>query len=228
MPISSKFRAPFYPGFHYHMLFKSIDGVKLFHDRDDRLFFLQQFDLFLRPVVNSLAYALLDNHSHFIVQVKDEKDLIKSVLSVPKQFRTKPMQAFAESLDNDAVIANLLERQVNSFMSSYAIVTNKANSRKGGLFQSPFRRCAVAGDQHLQQAIIYTHANAQKHGIVRDFRKYPYTSYHEILSGNSQHIHAGIVLDFFGGKQAFVQSHKMQVDYFYGHKWPVSILEKDQ
>ena len=142
MPISAKFRAPFYPGCSYHLLFKSIDGLKLFHEPDDRPFFLQQFDLFLQPIANCFAYALLENHSHFIVQVKNEKELLESVFSIPRQFRTKPMHALAESPANETVISNLVERQVNSFMTSYAIVTNKANSRKGGLFQSPFRRCA--------------------------------------------------------------------------------------
>ena len=52
----------------------------------------------------------------------------------------------------------------------------------GGLFQSPFKRSLINGDDHLQQAIIYVHANAKKYGLIKDFRMYAHSSYHEILS----------------------------------------------
>jgi len=228
VPIPLKFRAPFYPGNDYHLLFKSIDGVKFFHKSDDRLYYLQQFNKFMQPVANCFAYALLDNHSHFILRIKPEKELLESIMSIPQQFRTKQMKAITGPSTAEAIVSAVVERQVNSFMASYAIVINKANARKGGLFQSPFRRSLIAGDQHLQQAIIYTHANAQKHGLVKDFRQYPFTSFNEIVAGNSRFVYAKFVLDFFGGREEFIKTHKSQVDFFYKNHWPVSILEKDQ
>ena len=76
-------------------------------------------------------------------------------------------------------------------MTSYANLIKHAYDRKGGLFQSPFRRSLISDEIHLQQAIIYTHANAQKHGIIKDFRDYPYTSYHEIVAGYSGNVNVG-------------------------------------
>lgn len=210
------------------MLFRSIDGVQLFRHSDDRAFYLQQFREFLQPVANSFAYALLDNHTHFIIQVKDHKSLLESICSIARQFRTKPMKAMVDYPNDETIVTAIVERQVNSFMSSYTKVTNNATGRKGGLFQSPFRRSLIASEEHLQHSIIYTHANAQKHGLVDDFRKYPFTSYHEILSGNSKYVDAKYVLDFFGGKDKFSAIHKTQADHFYSQTWPELIFEQDQ
>lgn len=119
----------------------------------------------------------------------------------------------------------MIERQANSFMTSFVSIQNKLLSRKGGIFQSPFRRSIINDDVHLQQAIIYVHANAQKHGIVKDFKDYRYSSYHEILSGYSANVCIESVLDFFGGKDSFIQIHKAQVDHFYANDWPRNTLE---
>lgn len=125
------------------------------------------------------------------------------------------MQDFLEKPSGKYAIGNMVERQVNSFMASYAKGTNELHSRKGGLFQSPFRRSFITSDSHLQHAIIYTHANAQKHGLVKDFKEHPYTSYHEILSGDSRNVKADRVLDFFGGMKMFVQVHDRQAEHYY-------------
>ena len=43
---------------------------------------------------------------------------------------------------------------MNSFLVSYANYINNKYDRKGGIFQKPFKRIAIEGDAHLQQAII--------------------------------------------------------------------------
>ena len=197
------------------MTFRSVDGLKLFLSENDRLFYLRQFAEYFGPVMYCFAFNLLDNHAHFVVQVKDEESLHQSISLIPRQFRTKPMQIFAEDAAGNNAIGIMLERQVNSFMASYAKGTNKMHSRKGGLFQSPFRRSFITSDLHLQQAIIYTHANAQKHGIVKDFKDYPYSSYHEILAGESKNVKVDFVLNIFGGREMFIQAHDRQASHYY-------------
>lgn len=197
------------------MTFRSVDGLKLFFSENDRQFYLRQFAEYFGPVLDCFAFNLLDNHSHFVVRVKDVESLHQAISLVPKQFRTRPMQIFADDPSDNTIIRVMLERQVNSFMASYAKGTNKVYSRKGGLFQSPFRRSFIASDSHLQQAIIYTHANTQKHGIVKDFKDYPYTSYHEILAGRSKNVKADFVLSVFGGREVFIQVHERQAEHYY-------------
>jgi putative transposase len=206
------------------MLFKSIDGLKLFHSQDERLFFLRKFTEYLKPVLNCFAFGLLENHSHFIAEVKHDEDLRQSILYMPRQLRSQQMQVFVDDFPNNTATGAIIERQVNSFMTSYTNTANKIHTRKGGLFQSPFRRSFITSDLHLQQAIIYVHANAQKHGIVKDFRDYSYTSYNEILFGDSKNVETRFVLDFFGGREKYIQLHEMQAKHFYGNDLQVAHL----
>jgi putative transposase len=218
VPIPQKYKAPFHAGSYYHLRFRSIDGLKLFPYQESREFYLQQFSIYFQSVMDCFAFGLLDNHTHFIVRIKNTTDLLGSICSIPRQFRTKPMQIFSEDPINDHAVSTMTERQVNSFMASYAKAINKLNSRKGGLFQSPFRRSLITNDQYLRHAIIYTHANAQKHGVVKDFREYRHTSYHEILAGKSENVNADFVIDLFGGREMYIQLHERQANYFYGQQ----------
>lgn len=101
----------------------------------------------------------------------------------------------------------VIERQVNSMMVSYAHAYNKYYNRKGGLFQSPFRRSVINDPAHLQQSIVYVHKNAEQHGLVTDFRRYPFSSYDEILAGYSTIVDVSAVLGIFGDKEKFVNAH---------------------
>lgn len=225
MPTPVRFKAAFYPQAYYHLVFKSIDGVALFNTGENRKFFLEKFSLFLHPFCSCLAYCLLDNHVHFIVQVKSLETINNFILLTTPETRTVSMRKCLESPNKEELIDEILERQVNRFMTSYANAYNNKFSRKGNLFQSPFRRIEIKEDAHLQQAIIYTHANAQKHGIVKDFKDYKYSSYWEVINKYSANVQANEVLRFFEGKDQFIKIHQLQVDHFYNNGWPSSKLE---
>jgi hypothetical protein len=225
MPTPAQFKAPFYPQKYYHVIFRSVDDVLLFKTLDNRVFFLNRFSNYLHPVCNCLAYCLLNNHAHFIIQVKSRVSLKAAILSTSEEFRTFSMKKFLEKPVKDEMVGEMLERQVNRFMVSYANAFNKMFSRKGTLFQSPFRRVEIKEDAHLQQAIIYVHANAQKHGLIKDFKDHQYSSYWEIMNDNSVNVQVNEVLQFFGNKERFKTIHQQQVDHYYDREWPSSKLE---
>jgi putative transposase len=103
---------------------------------------------------------------------------------------------------------------------------NIVYKRQGGLFQKPFRRLEVKELSHLHHALIYVHVNAQKHGIVDDFRNYSFCSYEEIIAGKSDMVNVKAVLHFFGGRQKFIEAHQHQLrQYKGGRSWPSSKLE---
>jgi putative transposase len=225
MPTSIQFKAPFYPGGYYHIVFKSNDGVLLFATEENRSFFLQKFSLYFHSVSDCLAYCLLDNHVHFIIHLRTGPSLQNCISSIVEEARTVSMKRFLIDPNNVNIIEEVVERQVNSFMASYANAYNKTRSRKGSLFQSPFRRVAIKEESHLQQAIIYVHANAQKHGLIRDFKDYKYSSYWEIIKENPLNVLVEDVLKFFGGKELYIRTHQEQVDHYYNKGWPSSKLE---
>lgn len=224
MPTPPEFKAPFHFNQFYHLLFRSIDGILLFNNEKHRGFFLEKFHRFTTNIFDLWAYSLLNNHVHFIIKVKLEEVIKLNLLKLSVEERTKPMIRFLEKPDETS-FDEVAERHINSFMVSYANTYNNLIERKGGVFQQPFRRSLIAEEAHLQQAVIYVHANAQKHQLVSDFKEHPYNSYREILSGESFCIDCKAVIDFFGGQEKFINLHKEQVAYFYANQWPNSKLE---
>jgi hypothetical protein len=95
----------------------------------------------------------------------------------------------------------------------------------GHLFERPFKRIAIHDNAHLQQAIIYVHANEQKHGIMDDFTRSKFSSYHSIAEKQTDIADACYVVDFFGSVEEYKKVHAEQVAWFYSRGWPSSKLE---
>lgn len=107
------------------------------------------------------------------------------------------MNSFLAESENDMLLDAMLERQMNSFLVSYANYYNNRNSRQGGLFQKPFKRIQIFDDAHLQHAIIYANANAQKHNLIKDFSLYTYSSYMDTLRSDDTWVACKDVIVFF-------------------------------
>lgn len=227
MPIPEQFKAPFEFQNHYHILFRSIDGIPLFKTEKEHLFFLEKWKRFTDPVFETWAYSLLDNHAHFIIKVKQQEEAIQTLSALTEDAKTKAIREFLEKKDA-SLIGSIIERQINSFMVSFTNTYNNIIERKGGLFQQPFRRSLIASDAHIQQAIVYAHANAQKHKLVKDFKMHRFNSYQAVLDRNETFINVATVINFFGGIGKFISIHSEQVAYFYKHQWPDSKLEVDK
>jgi putative transposase len=99
--------------------------------------------------------------------------------------------------------------------TSYAMAFNKMHGRKGNLFSRNFKRVEILKDSQFTQALIYIHANGQKHQLVKDFSVYPWTSYHSITSDKPTKILRNEVFEWFGGKERFKVVHKDMSDYYY-------------
>lgn len=223
MPTPPEFKAPFQPECFYHIVCKSIDGIILFKEDIDYKVFLQRFLQFTNQVLDVWSYCLLANHTHHIIRIKSLATVGENIKKVTDQ--TVSMKSFLIDQNNELFFDAMIERQMNSFLVSFANYTNNKYHRKGGLFQKPFRRIEISDDIHLQQAIIYVNANAQKHKLVKDFRDHQHNSYAAIINNDFSFIDVNNVLEFFGGAEKFVSIHKSQVDYYYGNDWPSSKLE---
>jgi putative transposase len=76
---------------------------------------------------------------------------------------------------------------------------NKQHYRTGNLFQRPFKRIEVNKESYFTQAIIYIHANALKHKLVKDFATYEWSSYQSIISDKPTLLQKQEVIEWFGG-----------------------------
>ena len=63
-------------------------------------------------------------------------------------------------------------------------------------------------DFYFSRAILYIHANPQKHGFIKDYRDYPYSSYWSHLSKKNTKLKREEVLEWFGNEEEYVKFHK--------------------
>ncbi|MBS1510689.1 MAG: hypothetical protein JST86_07615 [Bacteroidetes bacterium] len=196
----------------------------LFNEEEDYSLFLDRFISFTHQLFEVWAYALLRNHVHLIIKTTSAKDLCDNN-AINRNIQTQSMQRLIEKDYDEDYFDAVVERQVNSLMVSYVNTINNRLNKTGGFFQKPFRRVIIENDAHLELAIIYVHANAQKHGLIDDFKRFPYQSYHEILINQSNYVKTDEVTDFFGSTQQFILRHHQQVAWYYSNDWPSSKIE---
>ena len=185
-------------GQYYHVYNRGNSQENLFFEERNYRYFLKLYAKYIEPIADTYAYCLLRNHFHLLVRIKTVKEqkILETlrVSETPRVFKPKnPSQQFG-----------------NPF-NAYAKAINRAYGRTGSLFQNPFGRILVDSDAYLVHLITYIHQNPQKHGFVDDFRVWPYSSYHAMLSEKPTHLKRGEVLAWFAGPAAFQAFHQQEV-----------------
>ncbi|MCJ7533292.1 MAG: transposase [Anaerolineales bacterium] len=167
------------PGNYYHIFNRGNNRENIFIQERNYYYFLQLYTSYNDPVAETFAYCLLRNHFHLLVRIKDMAD---SPLT--------PSQHFSH------------------LFNAYPRTINRTYQRSGALFQRPFDRIAVTSDSYFLQLIAYIHQNPQKHGFVKDFRDWPYSSYQPLSSTRPTHLRRDEVLAWFDGVEQFVDFHQ--------------------
>ncbi len=101
--------------------------------------------------------------------------------------------------------------QFSNFFNAYAKTINKAYGRTGSLFQHPFGRVPITSDRQVWNVIAYVHQNPQKHGFVKDFRDWKYSSYGLILTGKPTLVRRNEVTKWFGTCDDYLSLHQQWV-----------------
>lgn len=225
MPTPQTLKAHFSSVEYYHIVCKSIDGLLLFQDMQDYNTYKQRFKIFMGGFLDVWSFCLLTNHTHHIIKTKTTESVYQFIQEVPNKVRTNTMKDFCGDSENKFYFNKMIERQMNSFLVSYANYINNKYDRKGGTFQKPFKRIKIDGEAHLQQAIIYTNANAQKHQVVNDYKQYPFSSYLPVVENDKHWVDSKSVLEFFDGVKNFISVHNQQAAYFYPRNCPFAKME---
>jgi putative transposase len=98
-------------------------------------------------------------------------------------------------------------KSFNNFLTAYAKAVNKTYRRTGPLFQHHFGRIPVYSNRYYTALIRYIHQNPFRHGLVDDFRDWPFSSYHELTSKAYTHLARPTVLEWFGGASGLRKNH---------------------
>ena len=176
---------PLEPGKYYHIYNRGNNGENIFIEERNYTHFMNLYLRHIVPVAETFAYCLLRNHFHLGVRIREDLGGFQNLRGL-----ANPVQAFA------------------NFFNAYSKAINRAYGRTGSLFENRFRRKAVTTDLYFQRLIHYIHWNPQKHGLVTDFREYPYSSYQLFLSDKPTFVKRLEVLDWFGGSEGFIRQHQ--------------------
>ena len=190
-------------GQYYHIYNRGNNREDVFVEDRNYRHFLRLYAKHVMPVADTQAYCLLRNHFHLLVRIKtvEEQKAYVDPLEVADGARSrKPFRVKRPS------------RQFGNLFNAYAKAFNKTYGRTGSLFQNPFGRVLVRSDAQLRQAIVYIHRNPQKHGLVADFRAWPYSSYRAILSSKPTHIERYRVLEWFDSAEGFRSAHQRALE----------------
>ena len=113
-------------------------------------------------MAETLAWVLMPNHFHFLLKTKEEEDLHLTGV------KPKPSH-----------------RNFSNLFNAYAKALNKRYKRHGALFEIPFQRKLIEGDNSIKNVLVYIHNNPVNHEFCQFTEEYPWSSYLEYLSDAS-------------------------------------------
>ena len=176
---------------YYHIYNRGNNREKIFKEEENYRYFLRLYAKHLCPVADTFAYCLLPNHFHLLI-------------------RTKTPEEIEQTVQGSGRVLSPSQRLSNLF-NAYTKAINKRNQRTGSLFEHPFGRIPVTSNAYFTQLIAYIHQNPQKHGLIDDFRAWPYSSYQTLLSSHPTRLNREMVLNWFDGLQQLQTCHQMPV-----------------
>lgn len=183
---------------YYHIYNRGNNRENIFIQERNYEYFLNLYFKYIDPIAETYAYCLLRNHFHVLLKTRAEEEITET-LKVASVTR-KPLGS-----------EQYLSQQFSNFFNAYAKAINKAYDRTGSLFQHPFGRVPITTDRQFWNVIAYIHQNPQKHGFVKDFREWKWSSYGIILAEKPMKLRRDVVLDWFGGKESYLEMHQQWI-----------------
>ncbi len=190
---------------YYHIYNRGNNRENIFVEERNYEHFLNLHFKYIEPIAETFAYCMLRNHFHMLVRVKSEEEIF------PKQEQTFRVLKTLK-------VSDYPSKKFSDFFNAYAKAINNAYGRTGSLFQHPFGRVPITTDRQYWNVIAYIHQNPQKHKFVKDFRDWKYSSYGILLSDKPTKLQRDIVLEWFGGRQGYLELHEKWVSDA-GSKW---------
>lgn len=219
---------PLQPNTSYH-IFNHANGFEnIFRHEANYCFFLKKYAKYIGPVAETYAYCLMPNHFHLVARMR-KRAVIEKLIRKSKNFSkvagpinngTEPSVTTSQDSTSgenfgkvlsDSEIEKYLSKQFAKLFSCYTQSFNKVYHRMGSLFIKNFKREPITDKPHFLNAIVYTHRNPVHHGFCKAYDEWPFSSYNEIMGGNSSVVNFGGSLKMFGGKGPFEQGHLLSL-----------------
>jgi len=148
----------FSEGSFYHIFNRGNNKQKIFFQERNYNYFLEKFKKYILPNASILAWCLMPNHFHFLVQATKRS---------------------LETVKHTPVNINALTEGIRLLLSTYSAGIQKQESRKGSLFQQKTK--FKNADEYLSSAFHYIHQNPLRAGLVSRMEDYPWSSFREYI-----------------------------------------------
>jgi len=137
------------PGHLYHIYNRGNNRERIFFSPDNYLFFLAKMRKYLSPHLRILAWCLMPNHFHLLVEVREEA----TPLGCGAGFRT--------------------------LLSSYTRAIQRQENRTGSLFQqqTQAKNLTDGGPTYAGISFCYIHQNPLRAGLVSDLADWLWSSF---------------------------------------------------
>ncbi|MCX6229909.1 MAG: transposase [Bacteroidetes bacterium] len=147
--------------FTYHVYNRSNEQV--FYTRENYLFFIKKLRIHILPYSDIIAYCLMPNHFHLLINVKKE----------------------AEKLINskDNIYTQELAKSIGIMLSSYTQAINRQQNRKGSLFshQTKAKRLNFNKEEYLRNCVFYIHQNPKVAQLVDKIEDWEFSSFPDYI-----------------------------------------------
>ncbi len=209
---------PLLPDTSYH-IFNHANGFEnIFRHEANYYFFLEKYRKYIDPVAETYAWCLMPNHFHVVVRIRKREALVDTIFSKVRSFNyrsNKDQQSYNEqNIGNfgkvltNREIEKYLSKQFANLFSSYTQSFNKVYGRMGSLFIKNFKREPVTDKTYFLNVVVYTHRNPIHHGFCKQYDEWPYSSYHDVINGNSERVETQKLHKLCGGLGNILQLHQ--------------------
>ncbi len=140
----------------YHVYNRGNNKQRIFFCSEDYLQFLKRCQKYIAPRSEILAWCLMPNHFHFMIQVN-----------------AIGLSPFRQGGNEMPLISNGFQL----LQSSYAKRINQRDNRTGSLFQQKTKSKLIKDGTQLVNTFWYTHYNPVEAGLVNRMQDWAYSSY---------------------------------------------------
>ncbi len=223
---------PLKDGNYYHIYNHGVGYRNLFLEPNNYNHFLHLYDKYIEPIAETFAWALMPNHFHTLVRIKENviyrySNADKSINAArfnEIKWQTQHFDLSACKAPESVKIPKP-EKHFSHLFNAYAKYLNTKNNINGTLFQRPFKRKRIDNVNYLKQTILYIHNNPVRHGFCEHPLEYPWTSYLSCISQKPTKIKRETVMEWFNTPENFKTNHKNKMTMTEFDEWFGTELE---
>ncbi|MEO5945505.1 MAG: hypothetical protein ABIP79_01725 [Chitinophagaceae bacterium] len=146
----------------YHIYNRGNNQQQVFFNDENYIYFLRKCHLYLKPISDILAWCLMPNHFHFLINLSERS---------------------LEPVKCGGIVMPAISNGFRLLQSAYAKGVNIQQDRSGNLFQQKTKAKLVSiEDNYANTAFHYIHQNPVTSNLVSNPEDWQYSSFLDFVS----------------------------------------------